>query len=155
MSSAPSEGSIRQPNSPVMQFLRFLVAGGLAALVNVVSRYLLNFVMVFEVAVVIAFFLGLTTGFLLMRSFVFGASQRFVGSEISRYAVVNGIALVVVWCTSVGLHRFLFPAIDFTWHADTVAHGIAVALPIISSYVGHRYWTFAKKPENPSMEDER
>lgn len=130
--------------APAAQFVRFLVTGGLAALVNVVSRYLLNTVMIFEVAVVLAYLLGMLTAFVLMRSFVFGASQRVVGVELTRFAIVNCLALLLVWGTSVALHRFVFPAVGFTWHADTVAHAIGVAVPTITSYLGHRHFTFAR-----------
>jgi putative flippase GtrA len=43
------------------QFLKFLVAGGIAAIVNLVSRYELNRFTPFEVAVVIAYLLGFAT----------------------------------------------------------------------------------------------
>ncbi len=44
----------------------------------------------------------------------------------------------------VGLDRFVFPAVGFTWHAETVAHVIAVASPILTSYVAHKYFSFAE-----------
>ena len=41
-----------------VQFLKFLAAGGVAALVNMGSRYVLNQFMRFEVAVVVAYLFG-------------------------------------------------------------------------------------------------
>lgn len=127
------------------QLLKFLVTGGIAAAVNLASRYVLNRVMTFEVAVVIAYLLGMTTAYVLARWFVFDASGRTVGDEFRRFAIVNLFALVLVWSISVGLARSAFPAIGFTWHADDIAHLIGVLAPAITSYFGHRWYTFARQ----------
>jgi putative flippase GtrA len=128
------------------EFLRFLVTGGIAAVVNLASRYALNRLMPFEVAVVIAYLIGMTTAYVLARLFVFEVSGRSVASEFRRFAVVNLVALTIVWLVSVGLARLLFPAVGFTWHADDVAHVIGVLSPVIASYFGHRLYTFARRP---------
>lgn len=128
-----------------LRFLKFLVTGGIAALVNLLSRYALNYLMPFEAAVVVAYFLGMTTAYLLARRFVFDASGRSVTSEVRRFVLVNVVALGFVWAISVGLARIVFPAITFTWHADDIAHLIGVLAPAVTSYVGHRFYTFARK----------
>lgn len=128
-----------------LQFLKFLVTGGIAALVNLLSRYALNHVMSFEAAVVVAYLLGMATAYLLARRFVFDASGRSVASEVRRFVLVNLVALGFVWVISVGLARVVFPAIGFTWHADDTAHLIGVLAPAVTSYIGHRFYTFARK----------
>ena len=128
-----------------LQFLKFLVTGGIAALVNLLSRYALNHVMSFEAAVVAAYLLGMATAYLLARRFVFDASGRSMASEVRRFVLVNLVALGFVWVISVGLARVVFPAIGMTWHADDIAHLIGVLAPAVTSYVGHRFSTFARK----------
>ncbi len=128
-----------------LQFLKFLVTGGIAALVNLLSRYALNHVMSFEAAVVVAYLLGMATAYLLARRFVFDASGRPVASEVRRFVLVNLVALGFVWAISVGLARIVFPAIGMTWHADDIAHLIGVLAPAVTSYIGHRFYTFARK----------
>jgi putative flippase GtrA len=125
------------------QFLRFLLTGGVAAGVNLASRYLLNLVMSFELAVVLAYLIGMITAYVLARLFVFAASGRSVASEFGRFTITNAFALALVWIISVGLARLVFPATGFTWHANDVAHLIGVAAPAITSYFGHRAFTFA------------
>lgn len=127
------------------QFLRFLLTGGFAALVNIGSRYVLNFVMPFEVAVIIAYLIAMVVAYVLARQFVFEKSETGTASESMRFALVNMAAIVIVWVTSVGLARFVFPAIGFTWYADDIAHAIGVALPAITSYFGHKYFTFGDR----------
>ena len=128
-----------------LQFLKFLVTGGIAALVNLLSRYALNHVMSFEAAVVAAYLLGMATAYLLARRFVFDASGRSMASEVRRFVLVNLVALGFVWMISVGLARVVFPAIGMTWHADDIAHLIGVLAPAVTSYIGHRFYTFARK----------
>jgi len=128
-----------------LRFLKFLVTGGIAALVNLASRYVLNHLIPFEPAVVVAYLLGMTTAYLLARRFVFDASGRSVASEVRRFVLVNLVALGFVWVISVGLARVVFPAIGFTWHADDIAHLIGVLAPAVTSYIGHRFYTFARK----------
>ena len=127
-----------------MEFPKFLLTGGLAALVNLMSRYLLNALVPFEVAVIFAYGCGMIAAYVLARVFVFGGSGRPIASEFRRFVVVNLFALVLVWSISVGLARVAFPAIGFTWHATEVAHLMGVAAPAIVSYFGHRSYTFAR-----------
>jgi putative flippase GtrA len=126
------------------EFLRFLLTGGVAALVNLGCRYLLNVIMPFEAAVPIAYLFGMVTAYVLARVFVFEESGRSRIEEFKRFAIVNIFALFVVWAISVGLAKGLFPWIDFTWHAEDVAHFIGVLSPAVLSYFGHRSYTFAK-----------
>ena len=126
------------------RFLLFLFAGGTAALINILSRIAFNWIMPYEVAIVIAYLCGMTAAFLLNKHFVFEASGRSVTSEYVRFAMVNLLAIAQVWIVSVGLARLVFPAIGFTWHAETVAHVIGVMVPVFTSYLGHRHFSFAK-----------
>jgi putative flippase GtrA len=126
------------------RFMLFLFAGGAAALVNILSRIALNWVMRYEVAIVVAYLCGMTAAYLLNKHFVFEASGRSMTSEYARFALVNLLAIAQVWIVSVGLARLVFPAIGFTWRADTVAHVIGVSVPVFTSYLGHRHFSFAK-----------
>lgn len=126
------------------QFLRFLVTGGIAAVVNLGSRYLLNHFMSFEAAVAVAFVFGVTTGYALAKLFVFTKSGRSISSEFWRFVVVNLFALTLVWGISVGFAKVLFPLIGFAWHAEDIAHFIGVLSPTVVSFYFHRSFTFAK-----------
>jgi putative flippase GtrA len=126
------------------RFALFLAASGLAAAVNILSRIAINTVVSYEVAIILAYLLGMTTAYVLTKFFVFLSPDRKITAEYARFALVNVVAIVQVWCVSVGLARLLFPAIGFTWHADTVAHIIGVASPVYTSYLGHKHFSFGK-----------
>jgi len=125
------------------EFLRFLITGGVAALVNLVSRFLLDQWLSFEAAVIIAYPIAMLTAYVLARRFVFVTSGRSTGSELTRFALVNAVAMVLVFTISTGLARVVFPAIDFSWHANDIAHLIGISVPAVTSYLGHRWFTFA------------
>jgi putative flippase GtrA len=129
-----------------VRFVRFLVTGGIAAAANLVARYVLNFAVSFEVAVVLAFAIGMLTAYFLARAFVFDAPAHGTRVQIARFAAVNAGALVIVWSVSVGLARVLFPAIGFTWHAVDIAHLIGVSSTAVTSYLAHKHWSFARAP---------
>jgi putative flippase GtrA len=132
----------------VTQFVLFAVVGGFAALVNIVARLLFNLVTSFEVAVVLAFPVALTTAFVLNRHFVFNRGEGNAGSQYWRFVLVNLVALAQVFMVSVLLARVLLPLAGWTWHRETVAHVVGVLSPILTSYVFHKSFTFA--PRNPS-----
>ena len=125
-------------------FRNFLLVGGIAAVANWGSRFAFQRVMDLNWAVVCAYLIGMTTAYVLSRIFVFEASGRKVADEAARFTFVNMFALGIVWIVTVGLARWAFPAIGFHWHAEAVAHGIGVLSPAVTSYLGHRHFTFAK-----------
>lgn len=124
------------------RFIRFVLTGGFAAVVNVASRWLLSFAMAYELAVCLAYLNGMLTAFILSRSFVFDPSSAPVAQQLSRFTLVNAIAFCQVWIVSVGLARLFFPTIGFVWHAETLAHIIGVGSPVITSYFAHRRYSF-------------
>lgn len=138
MNAAGATGTARE-------FWVFLLVGGLAAAVNWLSRIVLSAQgMSFEVAVVVAYVVGMATAYVLSRVFVFDKSGRSVSSEIWRFTLVNLVAVVVVFVVSVALERWVLPMIGWTWRPAEVAHGIGVLSPVVTSYLGHRHFTFGQ-----------
>lgn len=126
----------------VPPLLRFLLLGGVAAGVNLLARALLQPWIGFETAVAAAYLSGMVVAYCLFRAFVFGPSGRSVASETWRFTVVNMVSMALVWLISVGLARGLFPAIGYTWHADDLAHVLGVLAPAMTSWIGHKRYTF-------------
>jgi putative flippase GtrA len=78
--------------------------------------------------------------------FVFEKSGRAASHEMLWFILVNLLALVQVWAVSVVLARYVFPALEMTWHAETVAHAIGVSVPAVTSYFGHKHLSFRPAP---------
>lgn len=126
------------------QFIRFILVGAIAAAANIGSRIFFSQFVNFEYAVVLAFPVGLIVAFILSRNFVFPGSENSLGSQTTRFVGINLLALVQVWIISVGLADYVFPFIEFTWRPEFVAHTIGVLSPVITSYLGHKHFTFRK-----------
>ena len=124
------------------QFLVFVLVGGFAALVNFFSRILYNTQLNYEWAVFYAYLTGMLTAYMLSRYLVFGPSMRSKRSELFRFAIINLIAVVQVWGISVGLARYIFPWIEFNYYPYEIAHLIGLSIPVFSSYLGHKYFSF-------------
>ena len=123
------------------QFPRFLAAGGLAALANFASRFAFSEFMAFEYAVTCAFFVGLSSGFLLNRNFVFQGSANSLRQQMLYYFLVNMLALLQTWLLSVYLAHLLAPSLG-TQVGQAIAHIAGIMLPTLTSYLGHKYFTF-------------
>jgi putative flippase GtrA len=130
------------------QVAYFLLAGGLAAAVNVVSRIVYSLAVPLPLAVVLAYVTGMVVAFALNRGFVFQNARDEVGRRAGRFVVVNLLAvlqtLVVTLAGTWLLHQAGAGAA-----AETIAHVVGVIVPVFSSYVMHRRWTFSMKSAEP------
>ena len=124
------------------QFWRFLAAGGIAAAANFGSRFLFSLWVSYEWAVVLAYMVGLAVAFPLMRTYVFGASGKPVGPQAIKFLLVNAFALLQTFVVSVALERWILPSIGVVFGAEAWAHLFGIAVPIVTSYLGHRAATF-------------
>lgn len=127
------------------RFLRFIATSGVAAAVNIGSAAVLGSAISYPAAISVAFLLGMTTAFALARIFVFAENAGAVHAQYLRFAIVNAVAFAQVWLVSIGLAFIVFPHLNLTWHADTIAHAIGVASPIVTSYFGHRHFSFRQE----------
>ena len=126
------------------RFLRFALSGGVAAAANILSRIALSEVMGYSAAIVIAYLIGMTVAFLLMKFLVFERSGRHPGGEYFRFGLVNLVALAQVWCVSMVLARYVLPTVLPSLPPETPAHVIGVLSPIVTSYFLHKHFTFGK-----------
>jgi putative flippase GtrA len=125
------------------QFLAFLVTGGLAALVNFGSRLLLSQWLSLSLAVLLAYLVGMATAFLLARVFVFPGSRQAVHRSALFFVLVNGVAVLQTWGITLLLAYYVLPRLGVQAHADEIAHAIGIAVPVFTSYIGHKRWSFA------------
>jgi len=123
------------------QFLGFLLTGGLAAAVNFGSRILYNRWLDFSSAVVLAYLTGMVTAFILARSFVFTQGSQSVQRSAMFFVLVNGVAVLQTWAISMALY-YLLPIAGVTQWAPEIAHAVGVAVPVFTSYLGHKKFSF-------------
>lgn len=143
--STDNKPTTQAPPSPRREFLLFLITGGVAALVNVVSRVGFSQVLRFELAVLLAYGVGMLTAYVLARKFVFLQSRTSVRSSLAAFALVNLFAVLQTWLVSVGLRNWLLPLLGIVVLRDLIAHGVGVAVPVLSSYFGHKHISFRQR----------
>jgi putative flippase GtrA len=124
------------------QFLVFLLTGGFAAAVNWGSRIVFNLWMPYSAAIVVAYIAGMITAFVLAKIFVFKASTQSTGRSVLFFTLVNLVAVLQTWAVSVGLAYYVFPRLGLTWHDRDIAHLIGVMIPVFTSYIGHKKFSF-------------
>jgi putative flippase GtrA len=124
------------------QFLLFLLVGGLAAAVNFCSRIVYSQWLDFSWAVFLAYLNGMATAFILARLFVFRDSQQTVRRSVFFFALVNLVAVFQTWAVSMALAYYFLPVLGIVRFSPEIAHAIGVMVPVFTSYLGHRYWTF-------------
>lgn len=125
------------------QFIRFILAGGVAAIANFVSRLLFNQWVTYEQAIILAYLVGMLVAFILMRKHVFTNSiKKTLLSQAAKFIGINILAVLQTLIISLVLSRWIFPAWGISSHGETLAHFIGILVPIISSYFGHKLFTF-------------
>lgn len=84
-------------------------------------------------------------GFVLSKRLVFERSSLGTRTELIRFGLVNLAAIAQVWVVSVGLAEWLFPTLGIQSYRYDIAHIIGVAVPVVTSYLGHRHYSFARR----------
>ena len=124
------------------QFLKFLVTGGIAAAVNFGSRFIYNLWASYSIAVVLAYLTGMATAFVLARTFVFEGRTQSLQRSALIFAAVNVLAIAQTWLISMLLAYYLLPAWGVQRFAFEIAHAVGIVVPIFTSYLGHKRWSF-------------
>src|SRR4051812_6970483 len=79
------------------EVLRFLVAGTAAAGINWAAGMALARAMPFEATIVLAYLIGMASGFTLYKLFVFPPTDRPLLAQVQGFAAVNLGGIVLVW----------------------------------------------------------
>jgi len=127
------------------QFFRFLLLGTLAAAINWLVRLPLSRFMPFEVAVMAAYIVGMTVGYLFYRHYVFPGGHAPMGAQIRNFVLINLIGIVIVAALSSVLANQVLPnLIGAKDLREALAHGLAIGTSAATSFLGHKRVTFAR-----------
>ncbi len=104
---------IEKTDNTLIQFIRYLFVGGIAAVVNIGGLYVLNkaFNIYYLIANIISFILGLIVNYVLSKKFVFSKETSFSKIiEFIIYAVIGVIGLILdtifMWIFTDKLHLY-------------------------------------------------
>src|SRR5689334_5488072 len=102
------------------QFLRFVAAGGIAAAANYGPRFGFSVWLPYPVAITLAYLVGMTVAFLLMRQYVFAAAGQPLLPQVAKFALVNALALLQTLVVSLVLARWVLPTLGMRDHVEAI-----------------------------------
>lgn len=124
------------------QIIKFILGNGVAAACNFFSRFFLGFFLDYVPSIVIAYIIGMTTGYLICRTWVFESQQNSILQQIGYFTLVNIFALAQTLVISLLFANYIFMGIQDIEIRESAAHIMGIAFPIFTSYIGHKYLTF-------------
>ena len=122
--------------------IRFLICGGLAALINWLARIGFSQAMNFSSAVVAAYLVGMLSGFILYRNIVWPASGKDWRSQVVPFVWVNLAGAAVVLIVALALVQVGSMLGGRSALLEALAHGVAIAVGAAFNYYGHNRFTF-------------
>jgi putative flippase GtrA len=127
-----------------VQFLRFLFVGVTAAILHWLARYWLSFLVTFPMAVALAYAVGIAVAFGLNRRYVFPTSVRPVTKQARDFILVNLAFFPIVWGAALLFRKLLIQA-GVSHFVDGVAHGLAIMLPVLMTFLIYKFIAFGNK----------
>jgi putative flippase GtrA len=128
---------------------RFLVAGGIAALVNWLVRFPVELILPYFAALIVATCVGMTCGFLLYRAWVFPGSTRPLAGQIRDFVLVNLTGQATMLGVAALVRQLLISVEVGTLVAGASAHALGIAVGAVVNYLGHRHVTFTAADGGP------
>jgi len=124
------------------EFLRFLLTGGIAAIVNFLSRIFFNLWFDFSTSVYLAFVAGMVTAFFLKKQFVYTEGRQPITYSIGFFIVVNIIGFLQTLVVTMVCFYYVLPYLGIVKMAHEISHALGLIAPIITSYIGHKKLSF-------------
>tara|TARA_B100002019_G_C21205008_1_gene566166 strand:+ start:783 stop:1181 length:399 start_codon:yes stop_codon:yes gene_type:complete len=123
------------------QFVGFLIVGIVAASLHWLARYILSFWFNFPVAVSLSYIIGILVAFELNRRFIFAYSKRNYYFQARDFILTNIAFFPVVWVSSI-YFRSLLIRYEITQYSDGIAHGGAIMLPMLITFLIYKFVAF-------------
>lgn len=134
------------------QIMAFSLLSGLAALANIGSRIILSRFLSFQIAVSIAYLLGMILNFILNKRFTFPDGPRKTISELRTFSCIALFGLFLTNLLSAGLLMVYSALIATSIQVlETMAHVSAVGLVGIYSFLGHKYFSYRQGLRHRAM----
>ena len=121
------------------QFLRFVLVGGVAAVLHWLARFGLSRWLPFGWAVAIAYAVGMAVAFALNSAFVFPTSEKPRAAQARDFVLVNVAFFPVVWAMSLALNRAL-QAAGMHAHTEELAHALAIPIPMLATFLIYKFF---------------
>lgn len=127
------------------EFLSFIFVGSLAATINFFSRIFFSHFFSFTFSIFSAYIVAMIFAYIFSNKIVFKSQPRRQKYRSYIYFVlVNLIAILQIWIFSIFFSGYLLPYLGIHSNVYEISHAISIAIPVFSSYFGHKFFTFKK-----------
>lgn len=126
-------------------FLRFLIVGGSAAVLNIILRIVIDIYFSYAFSIINAYIIAMIYAFTLNKKYVFQSESQTIGYEFIKFTLVNILSIIMILLMSLFLANIFFPFIGLKWYPNDLAHIISVFSTAITSYILHKLYTFNNK----------
>ena len=123
-------------------FIKFVIACSIAATVNFCSRIFLGEYVSYITSIVVAYLFGMITAYTLCRLFVFTPVYNSTAKQMLYFTLVNGVAVIQTIIISLVLTNYFLLGVHNLHERETIAHFFGVCAPILTSYFGHKLFSF-------------
>lgn len=127
--------------------VRFLIAGGSAAMLTWLLRFPLGHIMPYAEAVLTAQAIGMAYGFVTYRKWVFTErADRPLLHQIADFTVVNLAGAAVTVASALVVNAALVSLAAPLAFAEALAHAAGIGAGAAVNFLGHKHATFRRRP---------
>ena len=124
------------------EFFYFIFTGGIAALVNIISRFIFSFFLNFTLSILFSYLIAMLLAYYLARSFVFKKSKKPIASSLAVFSLINLLAICQTLFISLITREYLSGKFVNFQYINFISHTLGVVTPVFTSFIGHKYFSF-------------
>lgn len=128
-----------------VQFLKFLIAGSIAALVNFFSRFFFDVFLTYVTSVIFAYLLGSIVSFILNKYFIFKVNDEKTSIQLFKFSIlaVGAILLAsIVVYLLMELYRLFPVSIVSEKTTESLAHILSIGVTTIYNFLAMKFFSF-------------
>ena len=124
------------------QFFYFILTGGLAALVNIITRFIFSFFFNFTLSIFLSYLIAMVFAYYLAGRFVFKKSKKPIYSSFALFSLINLLAICQTLLISIITREYLSGKMINFQYINLISHTLGVTTPVFTSFIGHKYFSF-------------
>jgi putative flippase GtrA len=140
-----------------MQFLVFLVVGGISALINFTSGFLFRnsfyqFNNCYEISILVGFTIGTLISFILNKSITFKAYDEKTSFQFIKFIIAAIISILIATAVGFLIKKLLimFDSIPIIiWNMENVAHFLTIGIMTMYNFIVIKFFAFNKIGSSP------
>ncbi len=140
-----------EPVVDIAEFARFVLTGLTATLANLTAIWFAREVLPLSGALLAGLLAGFTVSFGMSKFYAFRSRDiHRAPEEAPRFLLVYGLGAALYYATGLAVARGLPPGLLPPRLGELVGAACGAALMMVTSYLGHRFFTYRRRPAGGS-----